>query len=110
MMPDFISYFTFRTVFILASTTFSILVVMLVTNIITVDDLQSIFNLSPEAVNALELVISRVQEVTTNILEVLSQLLTKLFSWAGVDVDLTKIKVDVHKTPSAPVSVDPSGQ
>lgn len=96
-MHDLISYLTLRTVFIFASTAFSILVVMLALNIITVDEVAVILKLSPEATNAFKLVASRVQEVTGNILDVMSQLLNKLFSWAGVDIDLNKIKVDVNQ-------------
>jgi hypothetical protein len=101
-MPDLVSLFTFRSIFIFASTAFSILLVMLVLNIITIDEVATILSLSPEAANALKLVISRVQEVTANILQIISQLLNKLFSWAGVNVDLNQIKVDVHQNPGAP--------
>lgn len=100
-MHDLISYLTLRTVFIFASTAFSILVVMLALNIITVDEVAVILKLSPEATNAFKLVASRVQEVTGNILDITSQLLNKLFSWAGVDIDLSKIKVDVNQGNSA---------
>jgi hypothetical protein len=91
------SFMAMRTIFIFASTAFSILVIMLVLNIITVDEVAVILKMSPEATNALKLVLSRVQEVSGNIIDIISQLLTKLFSWAGVDVDLNKIKVDVHQ-------------
>ena len=100
-MPDFISFLTFRTIFIFASTAFSILGVMLALNIITVDEVVLILKLSPEAASAFKLVISRIQEVTGNIMEIISQLLNKLFGWAGVDVDLNKIKVDVNQGASA---------
>jgi hypothetical protein len=96
-MNDFVSYLTFRTIFIFASTAFSILIVMLLLNIVTVDEVITILNMSPEAANAFKLVVSRIQEVTGNIMDIISQLLKKLFSWAGVDADLSKIKVDVHK-------------
>jgi len=96
-MGDFISYFTLRTIVTFAATAFSLLIVMLALNIITVDETVTILNLSPEAANAFKLVISRIQEVTNNILHIISQLLNKLFSWTGADVDLTKIKVDVHQ-------------
>jgi hypothetical protein len=91
------SFMAMRTIFIFASTAFSILVIMLVLNIITVDEVAVILKMSPEATNALKLVLSRVQEVSGNIIDIISQLLSKLFSWAGVDVDLNKIKVDVHQ-------------
>ena len=96
-MNNIMSFMAMRTIFIFASTAFSILVIMLVLNIITVDEVAVILKMSPEATNALKLVLSRVQEVSGNIIDIISQLLSKLFSWAGVDVDLNKIKVDVHQ-------------
>jgi hypothetical protein len=96
-MNNIMSFMAMRTIFIFASTAFSILVIMLVLNIITVDEVAVILKMSPEATNALKLVLSRVQEVSGNIIDIISQLITKLFSWAGVDVDLNKIKVDVHQ-------------
>ena len=84
---------------------------MLLLNIITIDELALILKLSPEATNALKLVFSRIQEVTGNILDIISQLLNKMFSWAGIDVDLNKIHVDLHDggnsgnaAPSSPAS------
>ncbi|MDX2083324.1 MAG: hypothetical protein SFV53_05010 [Rickettsiales bacterium] len=84
---------------------------MLILNIITVDDLAVILKLSPEATNAFKLIISRVQEVSTNIIDIISQLLNKMFGWAGVNVDLTKIKVDLHQTgsSSSAIPTSPSG-
>lgn len=100
-MNGLFSYLTLRTVIIFSSTAFSLAVVMLLLNIITIDELALILKLSPEATNALKLVFSRIQEVTGNILEIISQLLNKMFSWAGVDVDLNKIHVDLHDGNSA---------
>jgi hypothetical protein len=100
-MNDFISFLTFRTIFIFASTAFSILIVMLALNIITVDEVVVILKMSPESANAFKLVVSRIQEVTGNIMDIISQLLNKLFGWAGVDFDLNKIKVDVHQNSGA---------
>ena len=71
---------------------------MLLLNIITIDELSVILSLNPEATSALKLVFSRIQEVTGNIMDIIGQLLNKLFGWAGVDVDLGKIKVDLHET------------
>lgn len=96
-MNGLISYFTLRTVIIFGSTAFSLAVLMLLLNIITIDELAVILKLSPEATNALKLVFSRIQEVTGNILDIISQLLNKMFSWAGVDIDLSKIHVDVNE-------------
>ena len=96
-MIDILTFFTFRTVMVLFSTVISILLVMLVTNIITVDDVITILNLSEESGNAVRKIVERIQEVSGNILDILSQLLNKLFSWSGVDVDLSEIKVDVNE-------------
>lgn len=98
-MNELLTYFTLRTFFIFFSTAFSLLVVMLALNIITVEEVTTMLNMSPEAASAFKTVVSRIQEVTGNILDIISQLLNKLLGWAGVDVDLNKIKVntDVNK-------------
>jgi hypothetical protein len=106
-MNNIMSFMAMRTIFIFSSTAFSILVVMLVLNIITVDEVAVILKMSPEATNALKLVLSRVQEVSGNIIDIISQLLSKLFGWAGVDVDLSKIKVDVHQGAGSSVPANP---
>ena len=108
-MIDPISFLTFRSLFIFASTAFSILIVMLALNIITVDEVALMLNMSPEATNAFKMVVSRIQEVTGNILDIISQLLNKLLGWAGVEFDLNKIKVDVHQG-GTPVNPQSPGQ
>lgn len=97
-----------RSVIIFGATTFSILVVMLTLNIITVDEVVTILRMPPDAANAFKLVISRIQEVTGNILDIFSQLMNKLLGWAGVDVDLSKIKVDVHAHDAAGSAAAPA--
>jgi hypothetical protein len=104
MSLDLVSLLSLRSILIFFSTAFSLILVMLFLNIITVDEIALILKLSPEATNALKLVISRIQEVSTNILEIISQLLNKLLGWAGVDVDLSKIKIDANQTSSIPSS------
>lgn len=96
-MNSILSVLTLRTILVFASTAFSIFIVMLALNIITVDEAVVIFKMSPEAASAFKLVVSRIQEVTGNIMDIISQLLNKLLGWAGVDVDLSKIKVDVNQ-------------
>ncbi len=89
----------FRVAMIYSSTALSIIVIMLVTNIITVEELITILGIEQRSneAQALKLVISRIQEMSTNILQIISKLLNNLFSWAGVDVDLNKIKIDPHQ-------------
>lgn len=98
---DLLSFFSLRSVVLFASTAFSMMLVMLVLNIITVDEVVVILKLSPEGANAFKLVVSRIQEVSANILGIISQLLNKLLSFAGVNVDLSKIKVDLHQNPDS---------
>ncbi len=105
MLNSLVTILTFRTFFVYASTAFSIGLVMLFLNIITVDEIADILDLSPSAEQALRNVIVRVQEVTNNILDIISQLLTKLFSWSGTEIDLNKIKVDVNQPDTPPVDV-----
>ena len=90
-----------RIAMIYSSTALSLMIMMLVLNIITIDELLTIIGLdhrSNEA-QALKLVISRIQEMSTNILEIISKLLKNLLSWSGVEVDLSKIKIDASKSP-----------
>jgi hypothetical protein len=103
-MFDIFAFFTLRTVLVLFSTTISILIVMLMVGIITVDDVVSILNLSEDAANALGRIVERMRGVYSNILDILSQLGNRLFGWAGVDVDLSKIKIDINKPDASTVS------
>ena len=78
---------------------------MLVLNIITIDELLTIIGVEQKSneAQALKLVISRIQEMSTNILQIISKLLNNLLSWAGVDVDLSKIKIDANQKPPMPI-------
>lgn len=105
MYQEIFALLTFRSFLVFFSTAFSILLVMLAVNIITVDDVVSILNLSPEAAAAFKNVVSRIQGVTANILDIISALLNKLFGWSGVDIDLGSIEVDVNKPQKDPVPV-----
>jgi hypothetical protein len=90
-----------RIAMIYSSTALSLMIMMLVLNIITIDELLTIIGVEQKSneAQALKLVISRIQEMSTNILEIISKLLKNLLSWSGVDVDLSKIKIDTSKSP-----------
>lgn len=107
-MSDILAFFTFRTVILLFSSTFSILAMMVMLNIVTVNDISVILKLSPEATSALKLIVDRLNEVTSNVLDILSQLLNKLFDWAGVHIDLSKIghHGDVANPSTVPAGAD----
>lgn len=90
---DILAYLSMRTFIVFFSTIFSIILVMLALNIITVDEVIAILNLPPEAASAFKNVVGRIQEVTSNILDIVSQLLNKIFGFAGVDADVSKVKI-----------------
>lgn len=95
-----------RIAMIYSSTALSLIILMLVANIITIDEVLTIIGLDQKSneAQALKLVISRIQEMSTNILQIISKLLNHLLSWAGVDVDLSKIKINTNAPTPA---VDP---
>ena len=94
-----------RIAMIYSSTALSLMIMMLVLNIITIDELLTIIGVEQKSneAQALKLVISRIQEMSTNILQIIYKLLNNLLSWAGVDVDLSKIKIDTNQKPSMPI-------
>mgnify|MGYP003386309453 CR=1 FL=1 len=98
-MGVLISILTARSLILFISTTFSIMFVMLLLNIVTVDEVIAMIGWAPDsqAAEAFRLMIERVREVSSNILDILSQLLTKLLGWSGVEVDLSKINLDVSQ-------------
>lgn len=98
---------------IYSSTALSLIIIMLVLNIISVTELIDVLGIDQQSneAQALKLVISRIQEMSINILEIISKLLNHLFSWAGVDIDLTKIKIDLNqKNIPSPSEVINSGK
>lgn len=98
-----ITPFTYaRVAMIYSSTAFSLVVIMLVLNIISIEELITILGIEPKSneAQALKLVISRIQEMSQNVLEIISKLLHNLFSWAGIEVDLNKIKINTKDTSS----------
>ena len=96
IVSPFMLLFTSRTVILMFATTFSIFVIMLMLNIITIPDVKDMFNLSNKSTCAIQTVAIRLQEVCGNIGGILSQLLQKLLGFAGVESDLSKIKIDLN--------------
>ena len=103
-MFSIIHLLTLRTIILSASSIFSVVFIMLMTGIIQIDDVIKIFNLSPEAGNALKVIFSRFQEVTKNLINIAAQLLNHLISWTGAEIDtsaLSDMSVGNHSSSSA---------
>lgn len=77
------------------SSIIAIVLLMLVLGIITAEELGTILNLSSSQIGIVKSVISKLHVLIDNLLQILSKLLTKLMSWTGVEVDLSKIKLDM---------------
>lgn len=83
---------------LLTSTTFSIVILMLFFNIITVDELSSILKLGKTETKIIKSMLDETRNITNNILRVLSQVIEHLFGWAGLDnVNLELINIDLHE-------------
>ena len=100
---------------LLTSTTFSIIILMLFFNIITVEELSAILRLGPTETKIIKSMLNETRNITNNILRVLSQVIEHLFGWAGLDnVNLELINIDLHENsgknnnfsnnPNAPVN------
>jgi hypothetical protein len=73
------------------------------TGIIQIDDIIKIFNLSPEAGNALKVIFSRFQEVTKNLINIAAQLLNHLISWTGLEIDPTHLNdININNNNNSP--------
>lgn len=98
---------TSRALILFVSTTFSILIVMLMTGIVTAEEVIAILKLEGAAADAFRNAVVRIQNIWDQVAGILSQLLNKLFSFAGVDVDLSKINVDVNGNSTPPEQTNP---
>ena len=95
-------YSPLRVAMLLTSTTFSIIIIMLFFNIITVDELALILKLGKTETRIIQSMLNETRNITNNILRVLSQVIEHLFGWAGVDnVNLDVINVDLHEGSNA---------
>lgn len=92
MYQEIIAFFTLRTILVSLSSIFSIVFLMLAFDIITVDEVITLFNMNPEMASAFKNVVMRIQGVTHNLTNIVSELFKKLFAWTGADVDLEKVK------------------
>jgi len=87
-----------RIAMLLTSTTFSIVLIMLFFNIITVNELATILKLGKTETKIIQSMLNETRNITNNILKVLSQVIEHLFGWAGINnVNLELINVDLHE-------------
>ena len=94
-------YSPVRIAMLLTSTTFSIVLIMLFFNIITVDELATILKLGKTETRIIQSMLTETRNITNNILRVLSQVIEHLFGWAGIEnVNLELINVDLHENPN----------
>lgn len=101
-------YSPMRVAMLLTSTTFSIVVIMLFFNIITVEELAYILKLGKTETRIIQSMLSETRNITNNILRVLSQVIEHLFGWAGVDnVNLELINIDLHENSAHNNELDP---
>ena len=104
-MSFILDFFTFRFLALTFATAFAVLFVMLLVGIITVEEVVEILNLSERNAEIFNNIITRSQETASKILNIISQLLTKLLGWTGVEVDLSTIKVDVNNEQLPPSNI-----
>ena len=92
-------YSPLKIAMLFTSTTFSIVILMLFFNIITVQELSTILKLGKTETRIIQSMLDETKNITNNILHVLSQVIEKLFGWAGIDnVNLELINIDLHET------------
>ena len=87
---------TSRVIILMFSTTFSILVIMLLLGILSVDELATILHLSPKSTMVLNKIVVNMKEVCGNLMAIVSQMLNKLLSSFGMNADLSKIHIDIN--------------
>ena len=98
-------YSPYRVAILLTSTTFSIILLMLFFNIMTVTELATILKLGKTETKIIQSMLNETRNITNNILHVLSEVIEHLFSWAGVkDVNLELINIDLHEGANNPAS------
>jgi hypothetical protein len=92
-------YSPLKIAMLFTSTTFSIVILMLFFNIITVQELSTILKLGKTETRIIQSMLDETKNITNNILHVLSQVIEKLFGWAGIDnVNLELINIDLNET------------
>jgi len=95
-MPPFLFYQYFRILLIYGSAALSLILMMLMLNIITIPEIIIILKLNPKSSEAqvISQVLGRMQEVTSNILQIIAKLFSKILNSFGMgDIDISKIKI-----------------
>lgn len=87
-----ISGLIIRIILGLCSWGFAIAIIVFSFNLIDIDQLGQTFNLSKESVEAIKVVFSRIQEVTSNVGRFFTQIAQDTADSAGVDINIEEVK------------------
>jgi hypothetical protein len=85
-----------RTLIALTSGIFAVAFVMLMTGMITIQEIAVILKLSPEATAALTQVYLRFHGFTNNLINIFFELIKNMIDWTGASVDTNKINDALH--------------
>ena len=101
-----------RTFIALTSGIFAVAFIMLMTGMITIQEIAVILKLSPEATAALTQVYLRFYGFTHNLINIFFELIKNMIDWTGASVDTNKINNALHPggyqpQPTTPPNVAP---
>ncbi len=95
-MFSILNFQLMRTFIALASGVFSVGFIMLMTGMITIQEVAIILKLSPEATEALTRVYLRFYGFTQNLINIFFELIKNMIDWTGGSVDTNKINNALH--------------
>ena len=85
-----------RTLIALTSGIFAVAFIMLMTGMITIQEIAVILKLSPQATAALTQVYLRFYGFTNNLINIFFELIKNMIDWTGASVDTNKINDALH--------------
>lgn len=93
-----ISFFIFRLVFIFVTSGLALLLIALSFNLVDINQISKILNLSPELSDALRVVISRIQEVTSNLGDTIINLIEDNTGSSIENINAEDVKDKINET------------
>ena len=114
-MFSILNFQIIRVLLSLTSGIFAVAFIMLMTGMITIQEIAVILKLSPEATTALNQVYLRFHGFTQNLINIFFELIKNMIDWTGGSVDTNKINNALHPggtqpqiQPNPPIDIDPS--